>query len=122
MMAVATDLGIDPSAAALRDGERHSRRVRWTQVLIANPAAIVSAVFLLLVILAAAFAPLLTPYDPTFLDPAVRLQGPSLDHPLGTDDRGRDIFSRGIYGGRVSLMIGVTVTLAAALIGSALGL
>jgi peptide/nickel transport system permease protein len=121
-MAVATDLGIDPSAVALRDGERRSRRKRWTRVLFANPAAIVSAVFLLLVILAAAFAPLLTPYDPTFLDPAVRLQGPSLDHPLGTDDRGRDIFSRVIYGGRVSLMIGVSVTLAAALIGSALGL
>ena len=122
MMAVATDLGIDPSAVALRDGEGRSRRKRWTRVLFANPAAIVSAVFLLLVILAAAFAPLLTPYDPTFLDPAVRLQGPSLDHPLGTDDRGRDIFSRVIYGGRVSLMIGVSVTLAAALIGSALGL
>ncbi|MCD6059432.1 MAG: hypothetical protein K0Q89_2962, partial [Thermomicrobiales bacterium] len=56
-MAIATDLGIDPSAVALRDGESRSRRVRWTQVLIANPAAIVSAVFLLLVILAAAFAP-----------------------------------------------------------------
>jgi peptide/nickel transport system permease protein len=83
---------------------------------------VISAVFLLLVVLSAAFAPVLTPYDPTFLDPAVRLQGPSLDHPLGTDDRGRDIFSRVIYGGRVSLMIGVTVTLAAALIGSALGL
>jgi peptide/nickel transport system permease protein len=122
MMAIATDLGIDPSAVALRDGESRSRRVRWTRVLFANPAAIVSAVFLLLVILAAAFAPLLTPYDPTFLDPAVRLQGPSLDHPLGTDDRGRDIFSRVIYGGRVSLMIGVSVTFAAALIGSTLGL
>ena len=73
-------------------------------------------------VLAAVFAPVLTPHDPTFLDPAVRLQGPSLDHPLGTDDRGRDIFSRVIYGGRVSLMIGVSVTLAAALIGSALGL
>ena len=73
-------------------------------------------------VLSAAFAPVLTPHDPTFLDPAVRLQGPSREHPLGTDDRGRDIFSRVIYGGRVSLMIGVSVTLAAALIGSALGL
>src|SRR5919112_4444409 len=118
-MAIATDLGIDPSAVALRDGESHSRRVRWTRVLFAKPAAIVSAVFLLLVVLAAAFAPLLTPYDPTLLDPAVRLQGPSFDHPLGTDDRGREIFSRVIYGGRVSVMIGVSVPLAAALIGSA---
>ena len=63
----------------------------------------ISAIFLLLVALAAIFAPLLTPHDPTFLDPAVRLQGPSREHPLGTDDLGRDIFSRVIYGGRVSL-------------------
>ena len=107
-MAIATDLGIDPGAAALREGDGRSRRKRWTQVFFANPAAIVSAVFLLLVVLAAAFAPLLTPYDPTFLDPGVRLQGPALDHPLGTDDRGRDIFSRVIYGGRVSLIIGIS--------------
>src|SRR5688500_16709920 len=121
-MAIATDLGLDPSAATLREGADRSRRVRWTRVPVSHPAAIVSAICPWLVILAAAFAPLLTPYDPTFLDPGVRLQGPSLDHPLGTDDRGRDIFSRVIYGGRVSLMIGVSVTVAAARIGSALGL
>src|SRR5918994_426257 len=88
------------------------RRAGWTRVLFTNPVTVISAVFLLLVVLAAAFAPMLTPYDPTFLDPAVRLQGPSLDHPLGTDDRGRDIFSRVIYGGRVSFMICLSVTLA----------
>jgi peptide/nickel transport system permease protein len=83
---------------------------------------IVAAVFLLFVVLAAVFAPFLTPHDPTFLDPGVRLQGPSAEFPMGTDDRGRDIFSRVMYGGRVSLAIGVGVTLAAAAIGSALGL
>ena len=118
-MAVATSIGPDQGAVLTRAGER---RANWTRGLFTNPVTVVSAVFLLLVVLAAALAPLLTPYDPTFLDPAVRLQGPSADHPLGTDDRGRDIFSRVIYGGRVSLMIGVSVTLAAALIGSVLGL
>ena len=118
-MAVATSIGPDQGALLTRAGER---RAGWTRVLFTNPVTVISAGFLLLVVLSAAFAPVLTPHDPTFLDPAVRLQGPSLDHPLGTDDRGRDIFSRVIYGGRVSLMIGVSVTLAAALIGSVLGL
>jgi peptide/nickel transport system permease protein len=118
-MVVATRVGPDQGAVLTRAGER---RAGWARVLFSNPVTVISAVFLLLVVLCAAFAPLLTPHDPTFLDPAVRLQGPSLDHPLGTDDRGRDIFSRVIYGGRVSLMIGVSVTLAAALIGSVLGL
>jgi peptide/nickel transport system permease protein len=72
--------------------------------------------------LAAAFAPFLPLADPTFLDPGVRLQGPSAAHPLGTDDRGRDILSRVIYGGRVSLAISAGVTLAAGAIGSVLGL
>src|SRR5919112_6129851 len=118
-MAVATGIEAEQGAMLTRAGER---RVGWTRVLFTNPVTVISAVFLLLVVLSAAFAPVLTPYDPTFLDPGVRLQGPSPDHPLGTDDRGRDIFSRVIYGGRVSLMIGVSVTLAAALLGSALGL
>jgi peptide/nickel transport system permease protein len=118
-MAVATSVGSDQGAVLTRVGER---RAGWARLLFSNPVTVISAVFLLLVVLSAAFAPMLTPHDPTFLDPAVRLQGPSLDHPLGTDDRGRDIFSRVIYGGRVSLMIGVSVTIAAALIGSVLGL
>ncbi len=118
-MAVATTVGTNTSAVLTRAGER---RAGWTRQLFTNPVTVISAVFLLIVVLAAAFAPVLTPYDPTFLDPAVRLQGPSPEHPLGTDDRGRDIFSRVIYGGRVSLMIGVSVTVAAALIGSVLGL
>lgn len=118
-MVVATSIGTNQTEVLTRAGER---RAGWTRGLYTNPVTVISAIFLLLVVLAAAFAPLLTPYDPTYLDPAVRLQGPSPEHPLGTDDRGRDIFSRVIYGGRVSLMIGVTVTVAAALIGSALGL
>jgi peptide/nickel transport system permease protein len=121
-VAVATALGSEPDTASLGQETFRGGRRRWLRVLRANPAAIASAVFLIVAILAAVFAPLLTPHDPTFLDPGVRLQGPSAEHPLGTDDRGRDIFSRVIYGGRVSLMIGVSVTVAAALLGSALGL
>ncbi len=113
------------SAAAPRELGRRAERPGWERLLrslLANPPAAASAVFLIAVVLAAIFAPLLTPYDPTFLDPAVRLQGPSAEHPLGTDDLGRDVFSRIVYGGRVSLAIGVGVTIASALLGSVLGL
>ncbi len=114
--------GVTAEMATLAQAPQRPRWARWTGVMLGNPVTVVAAVFLCGVILAAVFAPSLTRHDPTFLDPGVRLQGPSGDYFLGTDDRGRDIFSRVIYGGRVSLMIGVSVTLAAAAIGSILGL
>jgi peptide/nickel transport system permease protein len=101
---------------------RPPRRWPWLRTLTANPVTLVSLGFLLLVALAAIFAPLLAPHDPTFLDPAIRLQGPSRDHLLGADANGRDVLSRVIYGARVSLAIGLSVTVAAAAIGSILGL
>jgi len=99
-----------------------ARRRPWLHDLTGNPVTVVCAVFLLLVVLASLFAPLLTAHDPTFLDPGVRLQGPSSTFWFGTDDRGRDVFSRVVYGGRVSLLIGLSVTAAAAVLGSVLGL
>ena len=68
------------------------------------------------------FAPLIAPYDPRFLDPVNRLQPPSSTNWRGTDDSGRDLLSRILYGGRVSLLIGITVTVAAAIFGTLLGL
>ncbi len=94
----------------------------WLRMLMANPVSAMSAIFVVLVALAAIFANLLTPHDPTYLDPTIRLQGPSSEHYLGTDDLGRDLLARVIYGGRISLVIGLSVTAAAALIGSVLGL
>jgi peptide/nickel transport system permease protein len=121
-MAIATGLDAGPSTATLQANARHVTPSGRARAFLSNPVTAFAAAFLLLAVLAAVFAPMLTRHDPLFLDPAVRLQGPSPDYLLGTDDRGRDIFSRVIYGGRVSLAIGVSVTLVAALIGSALGL
>ena len=59
-----------------------------------------------IIILAAIFAPLFTPYDPTALDMATGLQGPSLHHIFGTDQLGRDFFTRILYGARIDLLIG----------------
>ncbi len=108
---------------AIADEELHERqRWPWLRSLLANPATVISATFLLVALVATLAAPLLTSHDPTFLDPAVRLQGPSSDFPLGTDDRGRDVWSRVVYGGRISLLIGLGVTATSALLGSLLGL
>jgi peptide/nickel transport system permease protein len=84
----------------------------------------ISTAILLLMVLTALFAPILAPYDPEFIDPSIRLQRPELtgDHHFGTDEFGRDVLSRVIYGARVSLLIGVTVTVCAAAIGSVIGL
>lgn len=87
-----------------------------------SPSAIIGGAGLLTVVLAAAGAPLLTSYDPLVQDPAARLLSPSLTHLLGTDDFGRDIFTRILYGGRSALLVGgVSVSLALAA-GTAAGL
>ena len=72
------------------------RGARWT------PLGTVSGVVLLTLILASAFADVLAPYDDAEANPAVRLQGASAQHPLGTDQLGRDLLTRLPYGARIS--------------------
>lgn len=79
-------------------------------------------VIILLVVLSAIFAPLIAPYNPEQVDFAAALSGPSLDHWFGTDNLGRDTFSRVVYGARVSLQVGVIAVGIALLIGTLLGL
>lgn len=90
--------------------------------LVDNRMALASAVFLILVLLFSLFAPLLSPYDPNFVDPVNRKLVPSGSHWFGTDDLGRDVFTRALYGARVSLLVGFSVTIVAAVIGVILGL
>src|SRR3954451_706740 len=83
---------------------------------------------LLVILLAAILAPLLTPHDPTWQDLGKRLVPPvwetrgSWEHPLGTDQLGRDYLARLIYGGRISLLIGFVTVLISGAIGTALGI
>lgn len=73
-------------------------------------------------VLAALFAPLLAPYSPDAVDPMNILAVPSSEHLLGTDEVGRDIFSRILFGARISLVVAVSAVLVAAAIGVPLGL
>lgn len=75
-----------------------------------------------LFVLMAVLAPLIAPYDPNYADFASYLQGPGRAHLLGTDNYGRDVLSRIIYGTRVSLIIGVLAVMIACLIGTFLGM
>ena len=97
-------------------------RLYWLRRLAENRAALASAVFLFVVLLLSLLVPLLSPYDPYYVNPADRLLPPSAHHWFGTDDLGRDVLTRALYGARVSLFVGASVTAIAALVGSVLGL
>ena len=74
-----------------------------------------------IILLASVLAPLLTKYDPLQVNMSAVLQAPSKEHILGTDKIGRDIFSRLLYGGRISILVGLGSALGAATIGVLLG-
>lgn len=87
-----------------------------------NKLAAASAVLILLIILVAVFAPFVAPYDHLAQSLTDRLQTPSMAHWLGTDELGRDVLSRIIFGARISLTIGLVPTLISMAIGTVLGL
>ncbi|MGH9176097.1 MAG: ABC transporter permease [Vicinamibacterales bacterium] len=97
-------------------------RYYWIRLLLEKPAALVSLSFIAFLVLLALLAPVIAPYDPAFVNPVDRLQGPSSDYWFGTDDLGRDVFSRAIYGARISLLVGFTVMVGAITLGSVIGL
>ena len=82
----------------------------------------VCTVFLVLFVILSLLAPVISPYDPNQMDLLSKLKGPSSAHWLGTDYLGRDVLSRLIYGGRVSLAVSLLAGTFAAVIGIALGL
>jgi glutathione transport system permease protein len=81
-----------------------------------------AGVFILLLIVAALICPYLAPYDPLKPDYNLTLSSPSLQHLAGTDEYGRDIFSRLIYGTRISLSVSFSAVLAGAILGTLMGL
>ena len=94
---------------------------RFSRVFFGRPVVIIGFSVILLLILIAIFAPLIAPYNPYQQNLAIALQHPSVNHWLGTDEYGRDILSRVIYGSRVSLEVGIIAILVASAIGVTLG-
>ncbi len=95
-------------------------QMAWRSFRRHKPAMIGMSVTLLLV-LGAIFAPVLSPYDVNKTDLDNMLAAPSLQHPMGTDELGRDLATRILYGGRVSLSIGVMAMALAVLVGAVVG-
>ena len=86
-----------------------------------HPTLVIGALLLATMVLAALFAPLLWTTDPAALAPALRARAPSATHWFGTDLLGRDVWTRVVYGARVSLIVGFAVAIASTVIGLAIG-
>lgn len=85
-----------------------------------NKLAILGIAIIVIFTIASVFA-FLSPYDPNQIDPINRLLRPSLTHLFGTDDVGRDYFTRSLYGGRISLMVGFMAMIISTLVGTIIG-
>ena len=104
---------------------RSRKRGQWRDVahrLLRNKLAMTGLVLVLILILAALFADFIAPYDPADQDLLNMEAMPSLAHPLGTDDYGRDILSRIIYGGRVSLLVSILSIVFGLIVGGGIGI
>jgi peptide/nickel transport system permease protein len=99
-----------------------ARRGDLWRRLIRSELTVAGAAILALVLIAALFAPYLSPHDPLIMDPTQLLMPPSAEHLMGTDELGRDVLSRVIWGARISLYVGVVSVTMAVLIGVTLGL
>lgn len=87
-----------------------------------HPTIVLGGTLLAVIAAVSVAAPVLTPYDPIRLDVTQRMRPPSAEHLFGTDSHGRDVFTRTLYGGRVSLIVGLGVALCSMFFGCILGL
>ena len=108
---------MNETAAAVRP----SRWKEIWEIALRNKLTLTGFIIVGLVVLVGLLAPVLAPYDPNLMDIPARLQGPSSAHPFGTDEMGRDILSRVMYGARISIAVGVIIVAVSAAIGVVLG-
>lgn len=90
--------------------------------VLGNPSAVIGLAIMALLLICAAFAPAIAPHDPYAVDPINRLKPPSAEHWFGTDEIGRDLFSRIIYGSRYFVLIAVVTASISATAGTIIGL
>ena len=116
-----------PTADAVPVPARPARRAHvtpWTEAwrrFRRHKLAVVSAVILLLMVLAVAFGPFIWRVQINDIDFAAQLNGPSWAHPLGTDDLGQDLLARMLYGGRISLSVGLAAMVVSVVVGTIVG-
>jgi len=109
-------------AAAIREVKTRSRREDFLRAFFSNRLAVFGTAVMAVFVLMAVFAPLVAPYDPLDQNLPEKFDGPSLAHPFGQDELGRDILSRVIYGARISLTAGLAAVGIATVAGTLIGL
>lgn len=114
--------GAAPDPVEARQLPAPEQRFQTLRAVLANKLAIAGLVVLGLLVLAAVFGPALAPYGVNEVEVSDRLQGPSGEHWFGTDELGRDVFSRVLVAARVSLQVGVIAVGISLLVGVTLGL
>lgn len=107
-------------AAATKHKERKQRT--WWQMLLKQPLALTGLVIIVFFLIMAIVGPMLAPFTPTEMNPAASRQAPSAENWFGTDEFGRDIFTRLLYGARISFQVGIISVGIAATAGIFLGL
>ncbi len=115
---VAPPQTLAPVQAAFR--RQNEWRRAWRRFLRFKPA-VAGLVLIAFIALLAIFAPLVSPYDPYAIDTTTRGAAPSLAHPFGIDEVGRDMLSRAIYGSRVAMLVGLSATGISLIIGVLIG-
>src|SRR5262245_3070575 len=95
---------------------------RLIRAMRSKPLGALGGVLIVVLVLTAILAPMLAPYDPVKIKSSDRLQAPSVNHLLGTDDFGRDILSRVIYGARVSMLLGLGAVAISTLLAVVIGI
>ena len=113
-----TALPTAATAPELGAGSRLRQRAATWRALVRSPASIISLAVLGLLVASAVLAPWLAPYEPNAIDPRNALQGPSSAHWLGTDELGRDVLSRVLFAGRLTLSIAFAGTVIAMALGT----
>jgi peptide/nickel transport system permease protein len=113
--------GADLAASAEREVRDRSEWRAGLRVLVRNRVALGSILFLILIHVIAVAAPLIAPADPDFIQIGKRFQRPNAEFRLGSDENGRDVLTRLIYGSRVSLLVGSLSVLLSVTIGTLAG-
>lgn len=112
-----------PNTDETLSSSKRGHETMWTMVwrrFRRHPGALVGAIVLTLLVMSTLLVPL-SPYDPEVSDLASKLQPPSWEHPFGTDSLGRDMLTRVLYGGRISLFVGLMVVVITLVIGVPVG-
>ena len=123
MKKTALDRKLDKIRAAEESGKLGTKLTNRTlRKLTSNKLAVIGTLLFVIICLVCFGAPLFTKYDPMAFDLRAKQMAPTLEHILGTDQMGRDIWSRILYGGRISIIVGLGSALGAALLGVTLGL